>query len=238
MRRCSRDGDADAVVLNDERRTLAVSVARTTIRSVSRVVLHRVVQQVDERRDQRVGVREHRRQAPVRRRPRECTPGTRSRRPSTAAFDDGGWVEPRRTRTANVALEAREREEVLDQAGQARVLARQQLQILARLRRIELTSASSPSTRTRIEASGVRSSCDTAATRSVFSRASRSCRRSARPAAAADDGHHHDSADRDADVQNHLTPGSGVERRHVERLKRQLPARASTDLRRWPRRRP
>ena len=42
-------------------------------------------------------------------------------------------------------------------------------------------SASSPSTSTRIEASGVRSSWDTAATRSVLRRASRSWRRNALP---------------------------------------------------------
>jgi hypothetical protein len=57
--------------------------------------------------------------------------------------------------------------------------------ILARLLGSNGSSASRPSTSTRIEASGLRSSCDAAATRSVFKRVNFSdgaaCRRAAMP---------------------------------------------------------
>ena len=53
-------------------------------------------------------------------------------------MDDVRRVRRRKLESLAVALEAGERQEVIDQAREARVLDRHQLQIVARLRRIEL----------------------------------------------------------------------------------------------------
>ena len=177
-------GDADAVVADGEHHqatpprrcgrqgAVGVGVDLDVDSLLRRRVFQRVVQEVDERRHQRLGVGDHRRKicgdvdAEVAVRGHPVANGIEGRR------HDRGGAHGREGEMLPAALEARERQEVLDQTRVSRAFS---VASRPRYSRVFVASSSSsasrPSTSTRIEASGVRSSCETAATRSVFSRA-------------------------------------------------------------------
>ena len=100
-------------------------------------VFERVLQQIDERGPQRVGVGHHRRASiPARRRAARSQPAAIAHRLDSGR-DDGRRLGGREDEPLAVSFELREREEVLDQPAQPGVLDGQHLEILARLLRIE-----------------------------------------------------------------------------------------------------
>jgi hypothetical protein len=132
------DRNADAVVFDVERdRRVAIAPRADEDPLVVGRVLQRVVEQIDQCGRQRIRICPHVGQ--VR---RHVDPEIASVRQPVANRADGRRDDDGRTRrcefeTVAVALEAGEREEVLDQAAQARVLRRDQLEVLARLDGIE-----------------------------------------------------------------------------------------------------
>ena len=173
--------DADAVVLHLKRDAIVLAGHADHDPLVVRRVLHRVVEQVDERCHHGALVGEDRWQIGCDVDLQVAVGRHTFADRSHGGVHDGRGCDCREHEPLAAALESREGEEVLDQAREPRVLTGQQVQVLARLRFIEWASSSRPSTSTRIDASGVRSSCDTAATRSVLSRAILSCRRKVLP---------------------------------------------------------